>query len=163
MGWLPSLTLEDEARQELGLPKAICVYEDIFPDELLELPPKRDVDFTIELHPGKSPNSMTPHRMAPSELQELKVQLQELLDRGFIRPNTSPWGALVLFAKKKNKTLQLCIDYRQLNRVTIKNRYPFPRTVLVICSSPMAYTLSLYVYIHEAFIILSCYLSCGLT
>ena len=64
---------------------------------------------------------MTPHRMAPVELQELRVKLQELLDKGFIRPSTSPWGALVLFVKKKDKTLQLCIGYRQLNRVTIKN------------------------------------------
>ena len=70
---------------------------------------------------------MTPHRMGPVELQELRVQLQELLDKGFIRPSTSPWGAPVLFAKKKNKTLRLCVDYRQLNRVTIKNRYPLPR------------------------------------
>ena len=83
----------------------VCEYEDIFPDELPRLPPHRDVDFIIELHPGMSPNSMTPHRMAPVELQELKVQLHELLDRGFIRPSTSPWGALVLFAKKKDKTL----------------------------------------------------------
>ena len=70
---------------------------------------------------------MTPHRMAPVELQELRVQLHELLDKGFIRPSTSPWGAPVLFAKKKDKTLRLCIDFRQLNRVTIKNRYPLPR------------------------------------
>ena len=70
---------------------------------------------------------MTLHRIAPIELQELKVQLQELLDRGFIRPSTSPWGAPVLFAKNKEKTPQLCIDYRQLNRVTIKNRHPFPK------------------------------------
>ena len=70
---------------------------------------------------------MTPHRMAPVELQELKVQLHELLDKVFIRPSTSPWGAPVLFVKKKDKTLRLCIDYRQLKRVTIKNRYPLPR------------------------------------
>ena len=70
---------------------------------------------------------MTPHRMAPVELQELKVQIQELLGKGFISPSTSPWGAPVLFAKKKDKTLHLCIDYRQLNRFTIKNRYPLPR------------------------------------
>ena len=70
---------------------------------------------------------MTPHRMAPVELQELRVQLQELLDKGFIRPSTLPWGAPVLFSKKKDKTLRLCIDYRQLNRVTVKNRYPLPR------------------------------------
>ena len=70
---------------------------------------------------------MTPHRMALVELQELRVQLQELLEKGFIRPSTSPWGAPVLFAKKKDKTLRLYIDYRQLNRVTIKNWYPLPR------------------------------------
>ena len=70
---------------------------------------------------------MTPHRMAPVELQELRIQLQELQDKGFIRPSTSPWGAPVLFAKKKDKTLRLYIDYRQLNRVTVKNPYPLPR------------------------------------
>ena len=70
---------------------------------------------------------MPPHRMAPVELQELKVQIQELLDKGFIRPSTSPWGTPILFAKKNDKTLQLCIEYRQLNRVKIKNRYLFPR------------------------------------
>ena len=78
MGWLASITLEDEARQELGLPRAICGYENVFPDELSGLPSHRDVDFTIELHLGTSPISMTLHRMAPAELQELKVQLQEL-------------------------------------------------------------------------------------
>ena len=97
---------------------------DVFPDELLGLPPHRDVDFGIELHPGTSPISMTPHRMAPVEFQELRVQLQELLDKGFIRPSTSPWGPPVLFVKKKERTLRLYIDYIQLNRVTIKNRYP---------------------------------------
>ena len=70
---------------------------------------------------------MTPHRIAPIELLELRVQLQKLLDKGFIRPGTSPWGAPVLFVKKKDKTIQLCIEYRQLNRVTIKNQYPLPR------------------------------------
>ena len=98
-----------------------------FQDELPEPPPQRVVDFDIELHLGTSPISMTPHRMAPVELQGLRVQLQELLDKGFIRPSTSPWGTPVLFAKKKGKTLRLCIDYRQLNRVMIQNRYPLPR------------------------------------
>ena len=70
---------------------------------------------------------MTLHRMAPVELQELRVQLQELLDKGFIRPSTSPWGAPILFAKKKDKTFRLCIDYRQLNKVTVKIQYPLPR------------------------------------
>ena len=114
-------------RPDLYLPRVVCEYEDVFPDELPGLPPQRVADFGIELHPGTSPVSMTPHRMTPVELQELRVQLQELLDKGFIRPCTSPGGAPVLFAKKKDKTLQLCIDYRQLNRVTIKNRYPLLR------------------------------------
>ena len=111
MGWLTSLILEDEARQELGLPWAVCEYKDVFPEELLGLPSHRNVDFTIELHLSTSPISMTPNRMAPVESQELKVQLHELLDKGFIRPSTSPWGASVLFSKKKDKTLKLCIDY----------------------------------------------------
>ena len=126
-GWLASLTLEDEVRPDLDLPQVVCEFVDVFPEELPGLPPHRDVDFGIELHPGISPISMTQHRMAPVELQELRVQLQELLDKGFIRPSTSPWGSSVLVAKKRGKTLQLCIDYRQLNRVTIKNRYPLPR------------------------------------
>ena len=102
-------------------------YEDVFQDELPRLPPHRDVNFVNELYLGTSPISMTPHRMTPIELQEFKVKLQELLDKGFIRSSTSPWGASVLFAKKKDKTLRLYIDYQQLNRVTIKNRYPLPR------------------------------------
>ena len=111
-GWLASLTLEDEARPELGLPRVVCEYEDVFPEELPGVPLHRDVDFVIKLYPGTSPISMTLDRMAPVELQELKVQLQKLLDMGFIRPSTSPWGAPVLFAKKKDKTFRLCIDYR---------------------------------------------------
>ena len=126
-GWLASLNLEDEERPDLDLPRVVCEYVDVFLDKLHGLPPQRVVDFGIELHPGTSPISMTLQRMAPVELQELRVQLQELLDKGFIRPSTSPLGAPVLFAKKKDKTLRLCIDYRQLNRVTIKNRYLLPR------------------------------------
>ena len=113
-------------RLDLDLPQVVYEYEDVFPDELQGLPLHRVVDFCIELHPGTSPISMTPHRMTLVQLHELKVQLQDLLDKGFIRPITSPWGGPVLFTKKKDKTLRLCIDYRQLNRVTIKNRYPLP-------------------------------------
>ena len=126
-GWLASLTLEDEEKPDLDLPRVVCEYVDVFPDELPGLPPQRVVEFSIELHPSTPPISMTPHRMTLVELQELRVQLHELLDKGFIRPSTSPWGAPVLFAKKKDKTLRLCIDYRQLNRVTIKNQYPLQR------------------------------------
>ena len=112
MGWLANLTLKDDVRQKLGRPHIVCKYEDVFPDELSGLPPPTYVDFSIKLHPGTSPISMALHRMVPIELQELKVQIQELLGKGFIRPNTSPWGALVLFAKKNDKTIRLCIDYR---------------------------------------------------
>ena len=98
-----------------------------FQNELSGLPSQRDVDFIIELHPGTSPISMTPHIMVSAELQKLKVQLQELLDRSFIKPSTSPWGAPVLFSKKMDKTLRLCIDYRQLNKATIKNKYSLLR------------------------------------
>ena len=106
MGWLARLTLEDEVRQDMGLSRVVCEYEDVFPDVLPGLPPPRDVDFCIELHPGTSSISMTLHRMVPVELQELKVQIQEFLGKGFIRPSTSPWGAPALFAQKKDKTLR---------------------------------------------------------
>ncbi|KAA0054781.1 ty3-gypsy retrotransposon protein [Cucumis melo var. makuwa] len=102
-------------------------YPDVFPEELPGLPPHREVEFSIELEPGTVPISRVPYRMAPAELKELKVQLQELLDKGFIRPSVSPWGALILFVKKKDGLMRLCIDYRELNKVTIKNRYPLPR------------------------------------
>ena len=104
-GWLASLTLEDQERPDLDLPRVVCKYVDVFPDELPELPPHRNVDFGIELHLSISPIYMTPHRMEPIELQELRVQPQELLDKGFIRPSTSPWGTPILFAKKRDKTL----------------------------------------------------------
>ncbi|KAJ9536387.1 hypothetical protein OSB04_un000447 [Centaurea solstitialis] len=102
-------------------------FLDVFPDELPGVPPIREVEFTIDLIPGSEPISKAPYRMAPVELLELKEQLQELLDRGFIRPSVSPWGAPVLFMKKKDGSMRLCIDYRELNRVTIRNRYPLPR------------------------------------
>ncbi|XP_071926051.1 uncharacterized protein [Coffea arabica] len=87
-------------------------YSDVFPDELVNLPPQREIEFEINLLPGTSPISKTPYRMAPAELKELKLQLQDLLERGFIRESGSPWGAPVLFVKKKDGTLRLCIDYR---------------------------------------------------
>ena len=85
------------------------------------------MDFTIELILGTTPISKAPYRMAPLELKELKVQLQEMLDKSFVRPSVSPWGAPMLFVKKKDGTLRLCIDYRELNRVTVKDKYPLPR------------------------------------
>ncbi|XP_071900882.1 uncharacterized protein [Coffea arabica] len=104
----------------------VSEYPDVFPDELVTLPPEREIEFKIDLLPGASPISKTPYRMAPAELKELKLQLQDLLERGFIRESGSPWGAPVLFVKKKDGTLRLCIDYRGLNNMTIKNKYPLP-------------------------------------
>ena len=102
-------------------------FQDVFPDELPGLPPAREIEFEIELMPGTRPISIPPYRMAPAELKELKEQLQELVEKGFIRQSTSPWGAPVLFVRKKDGSLRLCIDYRQLNKVTTKNKYPLPR------------------------------------
>ena len=102
-------------------------FLDVFPNELLGLPPVRDIDFAIDLKLDMEPISKAPYRMAPIELRELKKQLQELLDQGFIRPSVSPSGAPVLFVKKKDGSLRLCVNYRELNKVTIKNKYPLPR------------------------------------
>jgi hypothetical protein len=101
-------------------------YPDVFPDELPGMPPDRDIEFAIELQPGTAPISKRPYRMPPAELAELKKQLQELLDKGFICPSTSLWGCPALFVKK-DESLRLCVDYRPLNAVTIKNKYPLPR------------------------------------
>jgi hypothetical protein len=102
-------------------------YLDVFTEVYSGLPPNREIEFTIDLVPGTQPIHKAPYRMAPTELKELKEQLEELLDRGFIRPSVSPWGAPVLFVKKKDGSMRLCIDYRELNRVTIRNKYPLPR------------------------------------
>ena len=99
----------------------VCEFPDVFPDELLGLPPDQEIEFCINLVPEARSISIPLYRMAPVELNELKDQLQELLDKGFIRPSTSPWGALVLFMRKKDGSSRLCIDYRQLNKVTICN------------------------------------------
>jgi hypothetical protein len=105
----------------------VCEYLDVFPDELLGMPPDRDVEFVIELQPGTAPISKRHYHMPPKELAELKNQLQELLDKGYIRPSSSPWGCPALFVKKKDGGLRPCVDYRPLNAVTVKNKYPLPR------------------------------------
>jgi hypothetical protein len=101
-------------------------FKDVF-QEVLGLPPKRDIDFSINLMPRAAPVSKAPYRMSTPELKELQLQLEELLKKGYIRPSMSPWGASDLFVKKKYGTLRLCIDFRQLNKVTVKNKYPLPR------------------------------------
>jgi len=101
-------------------------YVDVFPNEILELPPSQDIDFSIDLITGAGPVSATPYKMAPVKLAELKKHIEDLLEKKFIRPNASPWGAPVLLVKKKDGSSRLCVDYRQLNKLTIKNKYPLP-------------------------------------
>jgi hypothetical protein len=105
----------------------VCEFPDVFPEDLPGLPPERDVEFVIELKPGMAPISRRSYRMPPNELAKLKIQLQDLLEKGFIRPSSSPWGCPAIFVKKKDQTLRMCVDYRPLNEVTIKNKYPLPR------------------------------------
>ena len=119
----------DSKREQVNLENIPVIREfpNVFPDELPGVPPEREVDLSIEVVQGTTHILRTPYRMAPTELKELKTQLQELLDKGFIRPSVSPWGAPVLFVKKKDGTLRMCIDYRQINKVTVKNKYLLPR------------------------------------
>jgi hypothetical protein len=100
----------------------------VFPKDLPGMPPERKVEFAIELLPGTFPIFKRAYRISGPELVELKKQIDELSEKGYIRPNTSPWAAPVLFVEKKDGTKRMCIDYRALNEVTIKNKYPLPRT-----------------------------------
>ncbi|GJS83260.1 putative reverse transcriptase domain-containing protein [Tanacetum coccineum] len=102
-------------------------FLEVFPEDLPGIPPVRQVEFQIDLVPGAEPVARAPYRLAPSEMKELSDQLQELFNKGFIRPSSSPWGALVLFVKKKDGSFRMCIDYQELNKLIVKNRYPPPR------------------------------------
>ena len=109
--------------KEINDISVVCEFPDVFLEELPGLPPDRETEFTIEVMLGVAPISIPPYCMTPLELQELKKQLQELLDKGYIQPSVSPWAAAVLFVKKKESKLRLCIDYRKLNQITVKNKY----------------------------------------
>jgi hypothetical protein len=102
-------------------------FSDVFPDELLDMPPDRDIEFVIKLKPGTASIYKTPFRMTTPELAELKEHIRELVEKGFIHPSSSPSGALVIFVPKKDGTQRLCVDYRALNEVIVKNKYPLPR------------------------------------
>ena len=117
---------------DVPIPPLSCIpvvseFPELFPEDVPGLPPVREIDFRIELEPGAAPVSKAPYRMAPAELRELYAQLDELRKKGYIRPSHSPWGAPVIFVKKKDGSLRMCIDYRGLNQKTIKNKYPLPR------------------------------------
>ena len=124
----------------------------LFPEDLLGLPPDRDVEFAIEVIPNTTPISKAPYRMALVELAELKKQLQGYLDKGFIKPSVSSWGAPVLLVKKKNGSMSMCIDYRELNKITIKNKYPLPRIDDLfdqLCGAKMFSKLDLHSGYHQ--------------
>ncbi|GJY76494.1 hypothetical protein Tco_0481610, partial [Tanacetum coccineum] len=121
---LMSAKASDKKQEEIVVVKD---FPEVFPDDLSGLPPIQEIEFQIELTPGETPVAKSPYRLAPSELEELLGQLKELQDKGFIRPSLSPWGAPVLFVKKKDGYFRRCIDYRALNKLTIKNHYPLPR------------------------------------
>jgi hypothetical protein len=122
------LTLNEKGVVE-GLEKLLVVREfaDVFPEELPGMLPERELEFTIDLEPGNESITRNPYRMSTPKLQELKIQLKEFLDLGIIRPSVSPWGAPIIFIRKKDGSWRLCIDYHQLNKATIKNQYLFPR------------------------------------
>jgi hypothetical protein len=116
-------TLHHTAVQNFEYIHMACEFSDVFLEDLPGMPPDRDVEFIIELQPGTAPISRGPYKMTPKELAELKVQLNELLDKGYIHPSSSPWGCPTLFVKKKDQSLRLCVDHRPLNAVTVKNKY----------------------------------------
>jgi hypothetical protein len=107
--------------------RTVSEFLDVFPEELSGMSPDREIEFVIELVSGTAPIFKRPYRMTANQLAELKEQLQELLDKGYIHPNASPWGAPVIFVPKKDGTQRMCVDYRSLNQVTVKNKYPLPR------------------------------------
>ncbi|GJX24017.1 putative reverse transcriptase domain-containing protein, partial [Tanacetum coccineum] len=120
---------EEDKSKEKQL-KDVPIVQDlseVFPEDLPGLPLAQPVEFQIDLIPGAAPVARAPYRLAPSEMKKLSEQLHELSDKGFIRPSSSPWGAPVLFVKKKDGSFRMCIDYRELNKLTVKNCYPLPR------------------------------------
>jgi hypothetical protein len=127
-------------------------FPDVFPEDRPGMPSERAIEFKIGLQPGTAPIAKAPYKMSHAELKELKIQLQGLLDRGYIRPNTSPWGCSVLFLEKKDKELLLSVDYLPLNAVTIKNKYPLPRIDILfhqLAGAQVFYKIDLHSSYHQ--------------
>ncbi|GJU26009.1 putative reverse transcriptase domain-containing protein [Tanacetum coccineum] len=125
--FLAHVTKKEPSDRLLEDVSVVCEFPEVFPDDLPGILPPRQVEFRIELVPGSAPVARAPYHLALSEMKEMSDQLKEMSDKGFIRPISSPWGALVLFLKKKDGSFRMCIDYRELNKLTVKNRYPLPR------------------------------------
>jgi hypothetical protein len=121
------MAIDSKEPDSLEIIKVVSEFPDVFPEDLPGLSPERKVEFAIELLPGTTPISKRAYRVSGPELVELKKQIDELSEKGYIRPSTSPWAAPVLFVEKKDDTRRMCIDYQALNEVTIKNKYPLPR------------------------------------
>ena len=124
---IPSKEIVFTTMAEMELIPVVSEFPDVFPEELPGMPPDRELEFAIDLVPGTTPIHKKYYRMPSSELVELKKQLDEMLQKGYIRPNSSPWGSPAIFVDKKDGSLRMCVDYRQLNDVTSKNKYPLPR------------------------------------
>ena len=124
---IPSKEMVLTAIAKMELISVVSEFPDVFPEELPGMPPDRELEFAIDLVPGTTPIHKKYYRMSSSELVELKKQLDEMLQKGYIRPSSSPWGSPTIFMDKKDGSLRMCVDYRQLNDVTIKNKYPLPK------------------------------------
>jgi hypothetical protein len=124
---LSPFIVDDKESNPIETIRIVSEFPDVFPEELPGMPPERKVEFAIELIIGTAPISKRAYRVFRPELVELKKQIDELIDKGYIRPSTSPWAAPMLFMEKKDGTKSVCIDYRALNEVTVKNKYPLPR------------------------------------
>jgi hypothetical protein len=127
-------------------------FLDVFPNDLPEMPPERVIEFKIELQSGTVPIAKVPYKMSAVEMKELKIQLQGLLDNGYIRTSTSPWACPVLFVEKKDKELHQCVDYRPLNAVNIKNKYPLPHNDILfdqLAGAQVFFKIDLYFGYHK--------------
>nr|GEV52136.1 hypothetical protein [Tanacetum cinerariifolium] len=143
--FIAQVTKKEPTKKQLQDVPMICNFPEVFPDDLPGLPPHRQVEFKIELIPGAAPVAYAPYRLAPSELKEFSDQLKGLSEKVFIRPSSSPWGAPVLFVKKKDGSFHVCIDYRELNKLTVKNQYPLSGLTIYLINSKLDKFMTVFI------------------